>query len=462
MSSRELIATSSSPVDVTSKLDRHGESDSSRETAAPTDDRPLNPSRAFPSDNRRDPAAFPKDDPATARRKGTPGRTEAPMPDPPAARPAQRPAEESPSEPDSGTGQAGAPPANASQWRRKLRMTLTVGGLLIVAIGSGVTWLRGGRYASTDDAYVQAAKVVVSTDVSGIVTAVDVREGQAVNANDVLFTLDPRQFQIALDNAKAQLAETALTIESMKEDYKRMLSDTDAQQAQVSLDQATFDRFAALVHSESVSQSMYDQARFTLAADQNKLQSLKQQAQVQLAKLGGNPDIAVADHPQYRQIKAQVDEAQRQLDHSVVRAPFAGIVTQVDALQPGTYLDSATAALTSTGTIGLVSTDQVWVDALMKETDLTYAKAGNPVDISVDTYPGQTWSGTVESISPASASQFSILPAQNASGNWVKVVQRIPVRISVQRAPGDPTLRSGMSVTVNIDTGHRRSLSELF
>jgi len=334
--------------------------------------------------------------------------------------------------------------------------------MLIVAIGSVGTWLHGGRYTSTDDAYVQAAKVVVSTDVSGIVTAVEVHEGQAVNANDVLFRLDPRQFQIALDNAKALLAETALTIEAMKQDYKRMLSDIDAQQAQVSLDQVTFDRYATLVQSESVSQLMYDQARFTLAADQSKLQSLKQQAQVQLAKLGGNPDIAVSDHPQYQQVKAQVDEAQRQLDHSVVRAPFAGIATQVDALQPGTYLASATAALTSTGAIGLVSTNQVWIDAFMKETDLTYAKTGNSVNISVDTYPGQIWSGTVESISPASASQFSILPAQNASGNWVKVVQRIPVRIRVQHAPGDLTLRSGMSVTVDIDTGHRRSLTELF
>jgi membrane fusion protein, multidrug efflux system len=321
--------------------------------------------------------------------------------------------------------------------------------------------LHGGRYASTDDAIVQAAKLVVSTDVSGIVIAVEVHEGQSVNAGDVLFRLDPRQFQIALDNVKALLDETALTIEAMKEDYKRMLSDIDAQQAQVSLDQANNDRFATLVHSESVTVAMYDQARFTLASNQSKLQSLKQQAQVQLAKLGGNADIVVTDHPQYRQIQAQVDEAQRQLDHSVVRAPFAGIVTQVDALQPGTYLAAATAAFTSVGAIGLVSSGRVWVDAFMKETDLTYAKLGDRVDISVDTYPGRTWSGTVESISPASAAQFSILPAQNASGNWVKVVQRIAVRISMQRAPSDPTLRSGMSVTVNIDTGHRRSLSEL-
>ena len=224
----------------------------------------------------------------------------------------------------------------------------------------------------------------------------------------------------------------------------------------------TYERFASLARTDSASRAQYDQARFTLATDQGKLQSLKQQAQVQLAKLAGNADIVVTDHPQYQQVKSQVDEAQRQLDHSVVRAPFAGIVTQVDALQPGTYLVSQTAALTGAGAIGLVSSNRVWIDAFMKETDLTYAKAGNPVGISVDTYPGRTWSGTVESISPASASQFSILPAQNASGNWVKVVQRIQVRISVQRKPGDPVLRSGMSVTVDIDTGHRRSLRDLF
>ncbi|MET0632243.1 MAG: HlyD family secretion protein [Xanthobacteraceae bacterium] len=248
----------------------------------------------------------------------------------------------------------------------------------------------------------------------------------------------------------------------MKQDYKRMLSDIAAEQAQVALDQATFDRYAALVRSDSISKANYDKARFTLAADQGKLESLKQQAQVQLARLGGNPEIPVAEHPQYLQAKAQVDEAQRQLDHVVVRAPFDGRVTQVDSLQPGTYLVSQTAALTNTGAVGLVSTDKVWVDANMKETDLTYVKVGDHVDVSVDTYPGRTWSGTVESISPASGSQFSILPAQNSSGNWVKVVQRIPVRIRVDRKPNDPVLRAGMSVNVDIDTGHRRSLFELF
>jgi len=346
--------------------------------------------------------------------------------------------------------------------KRTLRLLLMVGGILIVLVAALTFWLRGGRYVSTDDAYVRAAKLMVTTDVSGIVAAVEVREGQLVKAGEVLFRVDPTQFQINVDNAKAQLAQVAMTIEALKQDYQRMLSDIEAQQSQVELDQANFDRQEALAKTNVVSKANYDQARFTLAADKNKLQSLRQQALVQLARLAGNPNLPVAEHPQYRQAKAQVDEGQRQLDHSTVRAPFDGIVTQVDTLQPGTYLVSQTAALTNTGAIGLVSTAKIWIDAHVKETDLTHVKPGDHVDISVDTYSGRSWSGTVESISPASGSEFSILPAQNASGNWVKVVQRIPVRIRVDRQPGDPILRAGMSVIVEIDTGHRRSLADLF
>jgi len=352
--------------------------------------------------------------------------------------------------------------ARSARRRRTARAALMFGGIFIVAVLAAVFWLRGGRYVSADDAYIRAAKLMVTTDVSGIVTSVEVHEGQLVKAGDVLFRLDPRQFHIALDNAKSQLAQVGLTINAMKQDYRRMLKDIEVQQSQVELDQANYDRYATLIRTDAVSKANYDQARFTLAADKNKLESLKQQSQVQLARLGGDPDLPVEDHPQYRQIKAQVDEQQRQLDHATVRAPFDGIVTQVEALQPGTYLVSQTAALTNTGAVGIVSTDRIWIDANVKETDLTHVKPGDHVDFYVDTFPGRKWSGTVESISPSSGSEFSILPAQNASGNWVKVVQRIPVRIRVDRKPGDPILRAGMSVVVDIDTGHSRSLFDLF
>ena len=352
--------------------------------------------------------------------------------------------------------------ASRTRQRPTLRTLLMAAGILAVVIGSATVWLRGGRYASTDDALVQDAKLLVTTDVSGLVSSVAVREGQAVKAGDMLFQIDPLAFQIALANAEGNLHETALTIELMKVDYKVTLSDVAAQQAQVALDRVTYDRDASLLPSDTVPQAVYDQARYTLQLDNSKLVSLQQQAQVQLAKLDGNPDIAVSQHPLYRQAQAQVDEAQRQLNHASVRAPFSGVVTQVDALQPGTYLVAQTAALTETGAIALVSSDRIWVTAQMKETDLTYVKPGNRVEISVDTYPGQTWSGVVEAISPASSSEFSVLPPENTSGNWVKVVQRIPVRIGIKQKLGAPILRSGMSAYVDIDTDHRRTLSDLF
>jgi membrane fusion protein (multidrug efflux system) len=340
-------------------------------------------------------------------------------------------------------------------------MLLMTAGILIVIAGSAVFWLRGGRFATTDDAYVQDAKLLVTTDVSGVVSTVNVHENQAVKAGDLLFQLDLLPFQITLDSATANLHATALTIESMKADYRVTLSNVDAQQSQVQLDQVTYDRYAALVQEDNVSRALYDQARYTLQLDKNKLVSLQQQAQVQLAKLDGNPDITVTEHPLYRQIKSQVDEAQRQLDHASVRAPFSGVVTQVDALQPGTYLVSQTAALTGAGAIALVSSDRVWVTAQMKETDLSYVKPGDHVDVTVDTYPDRVLSGHVESVSPASGSEFSVIPAQNTSGNWVKVVQRIPVRIAIDAKANALVLRSGMSVYVSIDTGHRRALRDL-
>lgn len=343
-----------------------------------------------------------------------------------------------------------------------LRLLLMAAGIALVIAGSLAAWLRGGRYATTDDAYVEANRVWVTTDVSGLVSSVNVREGQAVKAGQLLFQIDPRQFQIALDNAKANLNQVALTIQAMKEDYQDMLSSVAAQEAQVALDKVTNERNAALLRGDNVPRQTYDQSRYTLQLDEAKLVSLKQQAQVQLAKLDGDPNIEVTRHPLYLQAKAVADEAQRQLDHASVRAPFDGIVTQVDALQPGTYLVAQTAALTQSGAIALVSRDHIWVTAQLKETELTNVKPGDHVDLTVDTYPGQTWSGTVDSVSPASGSVFSILPAQNTSGNWVKVVQRIPVRILVDRKPGTPPLRAGMSVYVSIDTGHRRSLGDLF
>jgi membrane fusion protein (multidrug efflux system) len=321
----------------------------------------------------------------------------------------------------------------------------------LVLLAGGYHYVTGGQIMSTDDAYVQADRVGVSTDVSGIVQDVAVNDNEHVEAGQILYRLDPRQFQIALENAKANLAQTAMSIDAMKQDYQRMLSDVAAQQAQVDLDQKNYDRNAMLLKTATVSQAVFDQTRYGLDNDRSKLAAFQQQVKVQLAKLGGDPDMPTTEHPQYRQAKAQVDEAQRQLDHTIVKAPFAGTVTSVPSIAPGKYLSASTTAFF------LVDTDHVWIDATPKETELTYVRPGQKATVTVDTYPDIEWHGVVESVSPAAAQEFSLLPAQNTSGNWVKVVQRVPMRVRLETADQKlPPLRAGMSVEVDVDTGHAR------
>jgi membrane fusion protein (multidrug efflux system) len=357
---------------------------------------------------------------------------------------------------------AAPPPAlpfdDAKGFDRRRVMRWGLFGLLPVAlIVGGYFYFTGGKIMSTDDAYVDADKVAISTDVAGLVHDVDVTDNQHVSAGQILYRLDPRQFQIALDNAKANLAQTALAINAMKQDYKHMLSDAAAQQAQVDLDQANYNRESMLLHSGTAPQAVFDQAQYTLLNDKSKLESLRQQAATQLARLGGDADIDTTQHPQYLQAQAQVEEAQRQLDHTVIKAPFAGTVTNVPSIAPGKYLAASTTAFY------LVDTDHLWVDANPKETELTYVRTGQPVTVTVDTYPDAVWHGTVQSISPAASQEFSLLPAQNTSGNWVKVVQRVPMRVRVDTGDATlPPLRAGMSVEVNVDTGHARGLPHLW
>jgi membrane fusion protein (multidrug efflux system) len=348
--------------------------------------------------------------------------------------------------------------ADIDKLKRKLpasprdRMRWMLFGLLPIALIIGGLWyVLGGAVMSTDDAYVDAEKVGISTDVAGIVQSVEVADNQRVQAGQVLYRLDPRQFQIALDNAKASLAQVSLTVDAMKQDYQHMLSDAAAAQAQVDLDQINFNRQDMLLKSATTSQALYDQARYALANDKAKLESLQQQAKVQLAKLGGDANTPADKLPQYSQAQAQVDEAQRQFDHTVVKAPFAGVATSVPSIAPGKYLAASTTAFY------LVDTDHVWIAANPKETELTYVRPGQPATISIDTYPGVTWQGSVESVSPAAAQEFSLLPAQNTSGNWVKVVQRVPMRVRVDISDKNkPPLRAGMSAVVGVDTGHAR------
>jgi membrane fusion protein (multidrug efflux system) len=353
------------------------------------------------------------------------------------------------------------PSATASKSRSRampavVRPFLMVLGVIAILAGLAWYWVNNGGGFSTDDAYVRAAKLSVATDVSGIVAQVAVREGEQVKRNQLLFRLDPAPFQHAVDSARAARDGIGLRMEAEKRDYQRMVRETAARQAQVDSDSADLGRFEGLVKSGGVTRADYDQARFKLTADRAMAGSLEVQSKVQLARLANDPDIDVRTTPDYREAQAKLDEAERQLEHTEVLAPFDGVVTSVDTLQPGQYIAAATAA------IGLVSTTDVWVEAFPKETQLTYAKAGDRVVVTVDTYPGLRWEGTLESLSPASGSSFSVLPAQNASGNWVKVVQRIPIRVRLTLRPGDPPLRDGMSVYVEVETGHARTWRDLF
>ena len=339
--------------------------------------------------------------------------------------------------------------------KARLRRILMFWGVSVFVAVAGAFYLMGGRYVSSDDSYVHANKLMVSTDVSGLVQSVDVHEGQQVKKGDVLFTLDPKPFEIALENAKANLASTIQDVESTRAQYRAVIGQIAAQQAQLNVNRQTYARYQALAKQNAIAAMQVDAQRAAVLSAQATLASLQQTAATQLAKLNGNPNLPAEQTPAYLKAKAAVDEAQRQLDHAVVRAPFDGTVGEVDSLQPGTLVISAMSAFTTTSAVGLIGKD-TWISSDMKETDLTHVHPGNPVSITVDTYPGCKWEGHVDSVSAGSDSSFSALPAENASGNWVKVVQRIPVRVVIDKSECDRPLRAGMSTVISIDTGLRR------
>ena len=336
--------------------------------------------------------------------------------------------------------------------RRRLRWTLFLL-LPIVLIVGAYFYVEGGAYMSTDDAYIEADKVGLSTDVSGMVAAIEVTDNQHVTAGQVLFRLDPLLFQLKLDQAQSQLGIVSDNLAALKANYQNVQAQKKQAEAQIAFNQLQCQRQETLARQQFTPQMSLDQARLNLQTSQQTLASDKAQLASIVANLDGNPDIPIEQHPQYRQALAQRDEAARELRDTVVRAPYNGTVTNVPSLEPGMYLAASTTAF------NLVDTDRIWVEAQPKETELTEMRAGQPATITVDTYPGREWHGTVASLSPAAQSEFSLLPAQNTSGNWVKVVQRIPLRVEIDTTDKSmPPLRAGMSVEVSVHTGNKRGL----
>ena len=339
--------------------------------------------------------------------------------------------------------------------RRRLRVVLFL--LLPLALLIAlIVYATGGGSISTDDAYVEANTVGVSSDVAGIVGQVYVKENQHVTSGQVLYTLRDLQYRYALDRANAQLDATRDSLIAMQASYRTMQAKIAQAKYDLGYSQVQFKRAQNLAKVQIVSKTGYDTAHRNLSSAQQGLASLDEQLAGIAANLNGHPTGPVEQYPQYLGALAARNEAARQLAHTVVRAPFDGIVTSVPSIQPGRYLAASITAFY------LVDTDHLWVHADPKETQLTYVRPGQSAIVEVDTYPGQKWHGTVESISPAAAQQFSLLPAENTSGNWVKVVQRIPIRVSVDTSDRNlPPLRAGMSVEVSIHTGHVRGWSIL-
>ena len=336
--------------------------------------------------------------------------------------------------------------------RRGLRWALFLLLPIVLMVGA-YFYFEGGAYMSTDDAYIEADKVGLSTDVSGMVEAIEVRDNEHVTAGQVLFRLDPLPFQLKLDQAQSQLGVVRDNLNALKANYQNVQAQIKQAEDQIAYNQLQYQRQETLARQQFTPQMSLDQARLNLQTSQQTLVSDKAQLASIVANLDGNPDIPTEQHPQYRQALAQRDEAARQLRDTVVRAPYSGTVTNVPSLEPGMYLPASTAAF------NLVDTDQFWVEAQPKETELTDVRPGEPATITVDTYPGREWRGTVASIGPAAQSEFSLLPAQNTSGNWVKVVQRIPLRVQIDTTDKSmPPLRAGMSVEVSVYTGHKRGL----
>ena len=329
---------------------------------------------------------------------------------------------------------------------QKLRWPLMSLAIVAVAGGGAYFYFTGGRYQSTDDAYAQAATVSISANVGGRVSEIEVADNELVQRGATLFKLDDAPFRIAVSDAAAQLADTRLQIESLKSTYRQRQVELQAARDTQAYAQQQYDRQTRLLKSGIASQAQFDQAAHALDAARQQVANVQQQIGVALANLGGNPNIAPERHPVVAQAQAALDRAQLNLSYTVISAPTDGVVAKVEQLQVGDTIAA------SAPVFALVSTGDVWIEANFKEVQLARMHPGQSATVKIDRYPGRTFSATVASVSPSTGSQFSLLPPENATGNWVKVVQRVPVRLELAHPDAEFPLQAGLSADVTVDT----------
>lgn len=351
-------------------------------------------------------------------------------------------------------------PAAAVAVVRKKRSGIRRFVLLVVipaaaAVGGFTWWLAGGRYVSTDNAYIGADKALITPYVTGPIVAVHVKEGQRVRAGDPLFDIDPAPYESALALAKGRLAAARVEFANLHESYSSNIDQIQMGDDAVKLRQADFDRKKTLATSHAGTIVDQDTAAAALVQAKQILEFVKSQQESVKVKLGGGLNTNIEDFPDYMQAKAGFDDATRNLGYAHIKAPIEGVATQVSNIELGRVAPAGQAVF------AVVSDHGLWVDANPKESDLTFVRQGLPATATVDTFPGREWKGSVCSIAPGTGAQFAILPPQNASGNWVKVVQRVPLRFCFDSQEDMSGLRAGMSTDIAIDTGRVRSIAGL-
>ena len=315
--------------------------------------------------------------------------------------------------------------------------------LLILLVG-GYFWLTGGKSVSTDNAYVKQDITSISTQVNGPVIEVKVREGQRVKRGDVLFRIDPAPLQVALANARAQLAQARLQTVQLRTQVSGTSADIQGAEADLDIKRRAFARQAALMKQGFTTRSSYDDALNEVQKSQTAVANARARA--------ANASAAVAtggEQPQVATALAAIAKVELDLDHSVVRAPSDGIIAKSDKLLVGQT------AINGLSMLSIVRDQAPWVEANFKEGDLAKMHVGLPATMKFDAYPGLKAAGHVCSIGSGTGSEFSVLPAQNANGNWVKVTQRVPVRVCFDHAPSREMI-AGLSTRVEVALEQQR------